>query len=629
LTRERRALGFLAAALFLVARSAPADVARDPAAPLPSHPAHTRSSLYIAVRDGTRLAIDIYRPSAAAAARDEALPVILMATPYHRVQLGAGNEIRSLESSITEGAMLAGLLKHGYIIAVLDIRGRGASFGTVYGGIPQGDQDRSDLFDVIEWLAAQPWSDGHIGMAGCSYNALTQFLAAEAMPPHLRAIAPCGMGLDLYSGARANGITQISFYKGWDELMYELDITNPAPSTDGDEGGALLQAAIAEHRISWDKGLAGMTSARLARPYRDTPPSRPEYDYGGAAHWNFFKSFGISKIPMLEYTGWRDLLPEQVLAWHRSLARLGVPQELIIGPWYHCAWYANDPTDVFAEHLRWYDYWLKGIKNGVTNTPRVRYYLQGAPRGHEWQSAQQWPLPGERPRTYFFRRGMPGPGPSRGGGVLVMTAPPRDEIKDDYIVDYTISTAEMATRWHPPSNTGADSHAGLNPIPTDRIDAKSLTYTTAPLAKSMQLTGFPSVALWVSSTAKDQDFFVYLEEIDEKGRSTLMSEGAIRASDRATRDAPFDNQGLPWHPTLKADQAQLTPGVPVKIELALYPLSNCLKKGHRIRVTVNNFDKGQWDTPESLPRPVVSVFHDSNHPSSVSLPFIVKYRDAQ
>jgi len=115
-----------------------------------------------------------------------------------------------------------------------------------------------------------------------------------------------------------------------------------------------------------------------------------------------------------------------------------------------------------------------------------------------------------------------------------------------------------------------------------------------------------------------------LEEIDEKGRSTLISEGAIRASDRATRDAPFDNQGLPWHPTFTADQAELSPGVPVKIDLALYPLSNYLRKGHRIRVSINNFDKGQWDTPESLSRPTASVFHDSEHPSSLTLPFILK-----
>ena len=126
----------------------------------------------------------------------------------------------------------------------------------------------------------------------------------------------------------------------------------------------------------------------------------------------------------------------------------------------------------------------------------------------------------------------------------------------------------------------------------------------------------------MSSTATDQDFFVYLEEVDAKENSTLLSEGAIRASNRATRDPPFDNQSLPWHAGFEEDQLRLDPGVPVKLELALYPTSSYIKKGNRLRVTLNNSDAGQWDTPVIAPAPVVRIFRDRTHPSSIKLPFV-------
>ena len=145
----------------------------------------TRSSQYVAVRDGTKLAVDIYRPAVSGKPVSTPYPVILEATPYHRVQQTNGQ--------ITASNLKAWLplLKRGYVVAILDIRGRGASFGTVYAGGFDQEATRWDLWDVIEWLARQSWSNGNIGMGGCSYVGLTQMWAAETMPPHLKTIAPC------------------------------------------------------------------------------------------------------------------------------------------------------------------------------------------------------------------------------------------------------------------------------------------------------------------------------------------------------------------------------------------------------------------------------------------------------
>lgn len=576
-----------------------------------------RNSQYVVVRDGTRLALDIYRPAAGGKAVDRRLPVILVATPYHRSSENNGEILTFLAPQGNHRNIYAEILKRGYVVASLDVRGRGASFGTVYAGGIENEVNRWDLYDVIEWLAAQPWSDGNIGMGGCSYVGRTQLWAASAAPPHLKAIAPTGAPFDTYGLARVNGVTRDLLGK-LDQSMRALDVEYPAPPVDDDRDGSLRQAAIAQHRLSWDTGLAGFTPARKARPFRDSPWSRPEFAYPPAAEWNYLASYRTSKIPVFQYTGWRDLTLESDSTLYQALSGEGVTQKLVIGPWYHCEWDQSDLTDAVAEYTAWYDYWLKGIKNGELDGPKIRYYVVGAPKGHEWQSANRWPLPNELPTTYFLAARS---ATDSGSATLRSEKPTESGGRDDYVVDYATTAADLPTRfyWGVPDAT----NPGLSPIKTAALDAKSLTYTTAPLGRDSELTGYPRLNLFVSSTATDQDFFVYLEEVDEKGVSTLVTEGIIRASNRATRTPPFAYGGLPWHPSFKADQADLPPGIPVNMDFVLHPISYFVRKGHRLRVTINNFDKGgNWDTPVIAPAPRVSVYHDAQHPSSITLPFI-------
>lgn len=575
-----------------------------------------RTSQYVTVRDGTRLAIDIYRPVAAGKPVDTQLPVILVATPYHRSSENNGEILTYLAPQGNHRNIFAEVLKHGYVVASLDIRGRGSSFGTVYGAGWENEANRWDLYDVIEWLAAQPWSDGKIGMGGCSYVGKTQFWAASAAPPHLKAIAPTGAPFDTFGLQRINGITRDAT-EVYDQAMQQLDVTFPAAPVDDDHDGIMRQAAIAEHQRSWDVGLAGITPARKARPFRDTPWPRQEFSYPLSNEWNYLPNYRFSRIPVLQYTGWRDMLLGAVFDWYHGLAGEHATQKLIIGPWYHCEWDQSDLTDSAAEYVAWYDHWLKGIDNAVTNGPNIRYYVVGAPPGQEWQVADQWPLLNERPKTYYLAND------SAGRKSLSTHKPGTSGEKDDYVVDYTTTVADLPTRLF--LGIPNTPNPGLAPLKTTPLDLKSLTYTTAPFTRDAELTGYPQVHLFASSTAKDQDFFVYLEEVDERGASTLITEGALRSSNRATRTPPFDNGGIPWHPSFKEDQVELTPGVPVSLEFALYPTSNYIRKGHRIRITINNFDKGAgWNTPEISPAPTVSIFHDSQHPSSVTFPFIEK-----
>lgn len=611
----------LFAAATTAAGSAPQSVTANYTPPPERYVAWTKASQYVAVRDGTRLAIDVYRPAEGGIPTAEQLPVVLVATPYLRSAMGLPGPGPISRTRASNG-WLEAILRRGYVIAVLDVRGHGASFGSVYaGGLwGGGESKRNDLYDVVEWLAVQPWSTGKIGMAGCSYVGLTQFWAADAMPPHLKAIVPCGGSyFDEYGGLRFNGVARLSALAGIDKKWYASDILNPSPPVDEDKDGALREAAIRAHRRTWDSGLAGMEDWYLRRPFRDSPSpnSDPGYRPDMAQDWNFIPNYAASGIAVFQTNGWRDILVDYSFKRYRNLAAQRAPQRMIIGPWWHCQFYESDLIDTAAEHIRWFDYWLKGVPNGVMEEPPIRYYLTGARAGTEWRTAQRWPLPGER-RTTFFLGAITNSSPQQ-EQLLTQRRPSAPVGHDEYRVDYTASTATLPTRWH--ARPSAD--ASVFPVQMDQIDAHSLHYTTGSLSEDTELTGHPLVRLWVSSSARDQDFFVFLEDVDKQGRSTLITEGMIRASYRATRRPPFDNGGLPWHSGLIADHMPLTPGVPAKLEFALFPAAHLVRKGHRIRVTINSYDTG-YDTPRNDPAEVVRIYRDAQRSSSIELPVIAK-----
>jgi putative CocE/NonD family hydrolase len=567
------------------------------------------SSLYVAVRDGTLLALEINRPATALAGGVHGGPTVLIATPYHR-GIAKNGQIAPLYRS---------LLAAGYAVASLDLRGRGASFGTAYAGGFDGEHGRRDLYDVIEWLAKQPWSDGKVGMNGCSYDGLAAFWAAAAAPPHLKAIVVGAPPLDWYSSYRINGVWERFSSDAWDQVVHGMDVTAPARPVDADLDGSMLRAAVAEHRRAWDAGLQASALTR-ALPFRDSPSPRPEYAMSPSNWWNFMPAIRASGLPVLQFAGWRDKFADQSFAFYRNLAGSAGMRRLIIGPWYHCAWNSSRLYDATAENVRWFDHWLRGIDNGAEREPEIRYYVSGAPGSDPWRTAPHWPLTRSRSERYYFAAALPG---ANSRGQTLRTQPPGSgESADRYTADYTATTATLGTAWHYPNSRLRSDEPGLVPVPAAAIDAKGMVYTSAPLGEGIQVTGFPVVSLWVTSTAGDQDFFVYLEEIDGSGASTLLASGAIRASYRGTRPAPFDYEGLPWHSGLKTDSIPLPRDIPAKIELALTPMSNWVAAGHRIRVTLTCADAGDWDTPRLTSAPVIGIRRDSSHPSSIALPIV-------
>jgi len=151
-------------------------------------------------------------------------------------------------------------------------------------------------------------------------------------------------------------------------------------------------------------------------------------------------------------------------------------------------------------------------------------------------------------------------------------------------------------------------------------DEKALTYTTSPLEADLQVIGHPVANIWLMTDAPDMDVFVYLEDVDRRGKSTYLTEGKLRASHRAQNKPPFNNLGLPYYRHYESDLKTTQPGEPMELHIDLLPTAYLFQKGHRIRVTIAFADADNFDTPIRNPTPVVQLLRDPVHPSSIDIP---------
>jgi putative CocE/NonD family hydrolase len=584
----------------------------------PVYNEYVRTSQYISARDGTRLAIDIFRPSVAGKAVSEPLPVIWTFTPYRRAfRLPDGRVMTQMEQM----PWAESVLKHGYVIAAADLRGDGASFGVSVGAF--GPEEATDAYDITEWLAAQPWSTGKVGMCGISYQGMTQLLAASAAPPHLTAIMPDMVMFDLYSFARPGGVFQDNFIAEWSGIVKMLDTIAPALPVDEDTDGKLLAQAIAEHKNNVYP--IDMTAEGKFRDDLSPQTHSPLYlDQGPQSYLSGIRERG-SKIGLYLVAGWFDMWPRDMLAWFNNLPN---PRKIIILPWPHAHDFVPGWKNVIlplagfipkfdyaAEQVRWYDYWLKGIDNGIMAEPPIHYFRIGAAEADSWKDASQWPLPHEKKTLYYLQAGPSGSIHSTNDGLLTEKSPGEDSGRDEYIVDYTTSTG-TATRWH----NGRGGNFNYPDMAAN--DAKGLTYTTPPLKTPVEVTGHPVVHLWVASTADDGDFFAYLEEVDANGYSHYLTEGVLRASHRKLAPPPFNYMDLPYHRSFAEDITPFPPGQPVELVFDLHPTSNIFDAGHRIRLTITCADQTSFETPELSPPPKVSISRNGRSASYIQLPVI-------
>ncbi|MBN1562271.1 MAG: CocE/NonD family hydrolase [Anaerolineae bacterium] len=559
-----------------------------------------RESRYVEVRDGTQLAVDIYRPAVDGVPVDDPLPVLWTHHRYHRANVSDDGRVIGI---VEARPSLQTMLKHGYVIAAVDVRGGGASFGTRRG--PFTPEEAQDAYDMTEWFAAQPWCDGNVGMYGLSYLAITQYMAASTQPPHLKAIFPMMAMYDLYDFVYHGGILHENFVLMWGTGNVALDNLIPAAPVDADTDQTLLKAALKEHRQNWN-----IYDIALANPYRDgaaTSDNTPIYNEFGPA--NYLDQINESGVAIYTLAGWYDMYPRDAALWFNNLT---VPQKIVFTPWSHNG---SGGFDIAVEHLRWFDYWLKGIDNGIMDEPPIYYRVMGAPGEGAWRFADQWPLPAEQPTPYYLAAGPAESVDSVNDGLLSLAAPTDESGQDAYTVDYTTTTGRT-TRW-------TDGYGGGFGYPDMTAnDEKGLTYTTLPFAVDTEITGHPVAHLWVSADVFDFDVMVYLEEVDARGQSTYITEGILRASHRDTQDAPWHMFGLPYHSGLSDTVSSVVPGEIVELVFDLHPTSNIFDAGHQLRITITGADADTYLTPEQDPPPTITVYRNADYASYIVLPVI-------
>jgi uncharacterized protein len=554
-----------------------------------------RTSQYVTARDGTRIAMDILRPTNKGVLHEEPLPAIWEHRRYQRASIDRNGNISSQLDR--QDHPMRKVVPYGYIFAVAAVRGSGASFGTRVDATPP--QESLDAYDITEWLAAQPWCGGSVGMYGISYSGTAQFMAASTSPPHLKAIFPEMAMFDLYDFCYPGGIFRYHFMQRWAEQARALDLhkARKAAPVDEDADQVLLKQAAEQHRGNFDL-------ERIAKAgYRDMAFAGPGQVYLTNSPSTYIEGVRASKVAIYQRAGWFDMYPRDMLLWFCNLDN---PKKIAIGPWNH---YQSQGVDRGTEMLRWFDYWLKGIDNGIMDEPPIVYCVMDAPEDRMIRWAQQWPLPQARPTKYYLSAGPSGSIDSVNDGLLGRSEP--ESGFDSYTVDYT-TTSGSKTRWMPGPPQYPDMATN---------DRKALTYTTEPLARAVEIIGHPVVHLWLQCPVDDIDVFVYLEDVDPAGRSTYITDGCLRASHRTLSRAPYNRLGLPYSRSFEEDVTLLS-DEPVELVFDLLPTAQHFKAGHRIRMAVTGADKDSYRHLRRDSMPTIRLLRDAQHRSHMILPVI-------
>lgn len=640
----------------------------------PMFDSYERESMYVPMSDGVRLAITVFKP--AQVTGDQRFPVILWYLPGHREEIDpATGEI--FPAGSTEAIEF--FTSYGYVYVLAEMRGSGASEGVRFDRSPQIGADGKEL---VDWLGAQSWSDGNVGMIGSSYQGFSQFATAAERPSALRAIFPEIAGFDEYTVMfRPGGIlnsAMTSFATGniarddqnWyiaatgsgtrpmlpsapvidedrdgdlaDEIPVDQDGSGtflddgPPVYTDDEERQDLYYRASLAHRANTNVSADMLAAAR----FRDSILPGSDYAYTDLGPGHRPAEIAESGIAVYYRGGWFDYHARCGTQWFSTLhghtpVKLmmtpsvhagfpAVPGGVSTGPYW--SYFGLDQTamSLNGEKLRFFDRYLKGINNGIDTEPPVYLYVPF--KG--WRFENEWPLARQQMTAYYFQA----------DGSLT-TEEPQTSGADEYLVDLSAdSRDDGANRW----NFLASRLD--RPIMATAQDGKRQTYTTAPLTESVEVTGHPVVQLWLSSTASDGDVFVYLEDVDPNGEAMLVTDGALRANFRALRGndeigaAPSGidiKPELPWQGFGASDyvDAVFADRRVVQLSLDLQPTSWTFREGHRIRVAMAGAD---WPTFELHPalspsndpgdpvnlRPTLTIHREPAAASNIMLPII-------
>jgi putative CocE/NonD family hydrolase len=556
----------------------------------------------VQMRDGVILRADIYRPDTT-----EPLPVLLQRTPYGKGFVGPGFALMAAE--------------RGYAVVNQDTRGRWASEGEDHPFV----YEMNDGYDSVEWAAHQPWANGKVGMYGLSYMGYVQFAAAAMRPPALKTIIPTQTFCDPYNALNEGGALALGVSVSWN-LVYGAFMAMAWQRRSEDERRQLTGQLI--------EAIDGMARSQTFSllPLRDMPligsDGFARLFLDGLDHPTHDDFWGRIQcpcepldLPIFHVGGWYDIFIGSTLRDFGSIRDAGnARQKLMIGPWVHGVYDGHAGEVDFGlqasgfvvvpEELQlgWFDYWLKGIDNGVMEEPPVRIFVMGEDR---WRLEKEWPLARTQYTPYYLHSG--GAANSLHGDGALTPLKPSEEAVDSFVYD---PRNPVPTRggglccWSPALPPGAFDQREVEARPD------VLVYSTPPLEGEVEVTGPVEVHLWAATTAPDTDFTAKLVDVGPCGFARNLTDGIIRARHRnsVTHAEP------------------IRPGEVTEYIIDLGGTSNVFKAGHRMRLEISSsnfprFDRnpntGRRTAEEAELRTALqTVLHDADHPSHIVLPII-------
>jgi putative CocE/NonD family hydrolase len=618
---------YLAAGFMLVAA---ADAATSPTLPSGAFAYHADPNVFVPMRDGVRLATDLYLPDGPAGAR---YPVVLIRTPYGNVPGHNFND-----------AAIQVFASHGFVVAVQDKRGKYRSEG-VY--MPSGG-DANDGYDTVDWLSKQPWSNGRIGTYGCSYLGDIQIFMAQTRHPALKAMIPQASGSAVgsagsiyqYFGVRKGGAINWAASIGWFAEHGQKTVPK-LPTT-------LSQAEYTANLGPWNQPPKSPTlnypRAWYHLPMTDAlrnqgmPPSDFEDSIGKPLtdpYWStlpYMTPSYVSDVPALFVNSWYDFGADVTLFefnWFREhsasqLARDN--QYFLMSPGVHCSSEAEAGPDMVVgarpmgdtrfdywhAYLTWFDRWLKedpAASKVIAGWPKVRYFLMG---GNAWKSAPGWPVPGLQYTNYFLASRGHANSVFGDGALVEVSGAANSAASDTFVYDPASPV---------PSLGGALCCTGTSDALPGAVDQRPvearddvLVYTTEPLARGRNVTGPVEALLYVSSTAVDTDFTAKLVDVYPDGRAFNVLEGILRVRYREGFDKEVwleKNKVYPVRISLGATSNHFGPGHRIRLEVSS---SNFPEFDRNLNVGGANSEATQWVTATN------TVHHAHAHASYLRLP---------
>ena len=588
--------------LMLSTMPAGKDPQRYPGYVGPKYKESEQRSLYLTMRDGVKIAIDVVLPKNLPAG--EKIPAVMNMTRYWRAQEGqvpllGGSVTSTGDDGISRSQPF--FVAHGYATVFVDARGTGASFGIWRA--PFSQDEIKDYGEVVDWIVKQPWSNGKVGAVGNSYGGNTALWLAVNMNPAVKAVIPRHFEFDEFSETPyPGGVLTDWMIKAWNEGNRQLDNSPGVRLVDEDADKHLYREAVKQRAQNID-----VYASALKTTFRDDHAFGVSID--DISLHSYLPQIEKSGVAINSWGGWFDASTADAVI--RTFMSLNNYERAVVGPWNHGGGQNASPfqtaesqrvMQVF-EWLRFFDHYLKGVDTGLDSARLFHYFTIGE---EKWKTTSSWPVPGTEMMRWYLDA----------GNTLAKTAPATANGEDSYTVNFE-ATSGPQNRWH--------TQVGGQVVYPDRSaeDKKLLTYTSAPFEVETEITGYPVINLFTTSTAADGAFFVYLEDINENGVVTYLTEGEFRALHRKiSHDTPPYKLLVPYHSFKQKDALAMVPGQMAELKFGLQPTSVLIKKGHRLRIAIAGADKDTFARIPAEGTPTITVSRNKRNASWIDLPVI-------